>query len=192
MSFSSSGHKKPDGLIFIFSLLSSVNFSEGVKSGGCFGRTGSEMRGSDGIGRRIQCSSGRVIRMGWTQFAAFLYREVARASNGCLLGSGDMLGLADVFGSGDAVGSGVQSVGGPIADEHGPKSELYSRKASVIGLLSWSNRPLIVLLGHPSCLDRGALRARDGLSIWEQSFLMVLVSMTFLGDDLPRISVLHE
>jgi len=41
------------------------------------------------------------------------------------------------------------SVGGPIADEHRPKSELYSRKASVIGFLRWSERPLIVLLGHP-------------------------------------------
>src|SRR5882724_10095467 len=48
-SFSSSSHKKPDRLIFIFSLLSLVNFSEGMKSGGCFGRNGSEMRGSDGI-----------------------------------------------------------------------------------------------------------------------------------------------
>src|SRR5882724_590236 len=85
-----------------------------------------------------------------------------------------------------------QSVGGPIADEHRPKSELYSKKASVIGFLSWSKRPLIVLLGHPFCLDRGALQARDGLSIWKQSFLMVPVSMTFLGDDLPRISILCE
>src|SRR5882724_9529517 len=85
-----------------------------------------------------------------------------------------------------------QLVGGPIADEHRPKSELYSRKASVIGFLRWSERPLIVLLGHPFCLDRGALQARDGPSGWEQSFLMVPVSMTFLGDDPPRMSVLHE
>src|SRR5882724_12310480 len=85
-----------------------------------------------------------------------------------------------------------QLVGGPIADEHGPKSELYSRKASVIGILSWSERPLIVLLGHPFCLDRGALWARDGPSLWKQSFLMVPVSMMFLGDNLPKISVLHE
>ena len=85
-----------------------------------------------------------------------------------------------------------QSVGGPIADEHGPKSELYSRKASVIGFLSWSERPLIVLLGHPFCPDWGALQARGRLSGWEQSFLMVLVSMTFLGDNPPKISVLRE
>src|SRR5882724_13425421 len=85
-----------------------------------------------------------------------------------------------------------QSVGGPIADEHRPKSELYSRKASVIGFLSWSERPLIVLLGHPFCLDQGALQERGGLSSWEQSFLMVLESMTFLGDDPPRISILCE
>src|SRR5882724_4179222 len=106
-----------------------------------------------------------------------------------------MLGSADVFSSGGTVGSGALiSVGGRSnrADEHGPYSELYSRKASVIGFLRWSERPLIVLLGHPFCLDWGALRARDGLSIWKQSFLMVPVSMTFLGDDLPRISVLHE
>src|SRR5882724_3593916 len=74
-----------------------------------------------------------------------------------------------------------QSVGGPIADEHRPKSELYSGKASVTGFLSWSERPLIVLLGHSFCLDRGALWARDGPPIWKQSFLMVTVLMTFLG-----------
>src|SRR5882724_3596310 len=85
-----------------------------------------------------------------------------------------------------------QSVGLLIADEHGPKYELYSRKASVIGFLRWSERPLIVLLGHPFCLDQGALRARDGLSIWGQSFLMVPVLMMFLGDNPPRISILHE
>src|SRR5882724_9929944 len=82
-----------------------------------------------------------------------------------------------------------QLVGGPIADEHRPKSELYSRKASVIGFLMWSERPLIVLLEHLFCLDQGALWARDGPSIWKQSFLMVPVSMMFLGDDPPRISV---
>ena len=38
-----------------------------------------------------------------------------------------------------------QLVGGPIADEHRPKSELYSGKASVTGFLSWSKRFLIVL-----------------------------------------------
>ena len=85
-----------------------------------------------------------------------------------------------------------QSVGGPIADEHGPKSELYSGKASVTGFLSWSERPLIVLLGHSFCLDWGALQARDGLPVWKQSFLMVPVSMMFLGDDLPRKSILRE
>src|SRR5882724_12403360 len=106
-SFSSSGHKKPNEFIFIFSLLSSVNFSEGMKSGGCYGKTGSEMRGSDGIQLRIQCSSGRVVQMGWTRFAAFLYHEVVRASNGCPLGLGDMLGLADVFGLGGTVGLGA-------------------------------------------------------------------------------------
>jgi len=83
-------------------------------------------------------------------------------------------------------------VGGPIADEHGPKSELYSRKASVIGFLKWGRSPLIVLLGDPFCLDWGALRARGVPSGWEQSFLMVLVLMMFLGDNPPRISVLHE
>src|SRR5882724_11956621 len=82
-----------------------------------------------------------------------------------------------------------QSVGGPIADEHGPESELCSRKASVTGFLSWSERPsLIVLLGHPFCLDWGALWVRDGPSVWKQSFLMVPVSMMFLRDDPPRIS----
>src|SRR5882724_9933810 len=85
-----------------------------------------------------------------------------------------------------------QSVGGPIADEHRPKSELYSRKASVIGFLSWSERPLIVLLRHSFCLDRGVLRARDGSSLLKLSFLMVPVLMTFLGDDPPKISILHE
>jgi len=51
-----------------------------------------------------------------------------------------------------------QSVGGPIADDHGPKSELYSRKASVTGFLSWSERPLIVLLGHPFAWIGGLCR----------------------------------
>src|SRR5882724_10324644 len=82
-----------------------------------------------------------------------------------------------------------QSVGGPIADECGPKYELYSRKTSVIGFLSLSERLLIVLLGHPFCLDWGVLQARDEPSIWKQSFLMVPVSMMFLGDNLPRISI---
>ena len=50
-----------------------------------------------------------------------------------------------------------QLVGGLIADEHGPKSELYSRKASVIDFPRWNERPLIVLLEHPFCLDWGVL-----------------------------------
>src|SRR5882724_10865624 len=85
-----------------------------------------------------------------------------------------------------------QSVGGLIAVEHGPKSELYSRKASVIDFLRWNERPLIVLLEHPFCLDRGVLKERDGLSIGKQSFLIVLVPMMFLGADPPRISILSE
>src|SRR5882724_8388692 len=85
-----------------------------------------------------------------------------------------------------------QSVGGLIAAEHRPKSELYSRKASVIDFLRWNERPLIVLLEHPFCLDWGVFHARDGPSIGKQSFMVVPVLMTFLGDDLPRISVLSE
>jgi len=51
--------------------------------------------------------------MGWTRFAAFLYRKAARVSNGSPSGLGDMLGLADVFGLGSIVGLGVpMSVGG--------------------------------------------------------------------------------
>src|SRR5882724_12947245 len=85
-----------------------------------------------------------------------------------------------------------QSVGGLITDEHGPKSELCSRKASVIDFLRWNERPSIVLLEHPFCLDWGVFQARDGPSIGKQSFLIVPVPMTFLGDDLPRISILSE
>jgi len=84
-----------------------------------------------------------------------------------------------------------QSVGGLIADKHRPKSELYSRKASVIDFPR-DERPLIVQLEHPFCLDLGVLQARDGPSIGKQSFLRVPVAMTFLGDDLPRIFVLSE
>src|SRR5882724_2309407 len=85
-----------------------------------------------------------------------------------------------------------QLVGGLIADEHWPKSELYSRKASVIDFLRWNERPSIVQLEHPFCLDRGVFQARDGPSILKQSFLIVLVLMMFLGDDLPRIFILSE
>src|SRR5882724_13178383 len=85
-----------------------------------------------------------------------------------------------------------QLVRGLIADEHGPKSELYSRKASVIDFPRWNERPSIVLLEHPFCLDWGVLQARDGPSIGKQSFLLVPVPMTFLGDDLPQISILSE
>jgi len=48
-----SGHKKPEGLMFIFSIHSLVNFSESMKSGGCFGRSGSERRGLDRMQQRI-------------------------------------------------------------------------------------------------------------------------------------------
>src|SRR5882724_2982600 len=85
-----------------------------------------------------------------------------------------------------------QSVGGLIADEHGPKSELYSRKAGVIDFLRWNERPSIVLLEHPFCLDWGVFQAGDGLSIGKQSFLIVPVPMMFLGDNMPRISVLSD
>ena len=40
---------EPDGLMFIFILWSSVKFSEGTKSGGCFSRIGSEMRELDSM-----------------------------------------------------------------------------------------------------------------------------------------------
>src|SRR6266850_4431899 len=73
MSFSSSGHKKADGLMSIFSLCSSVNFLDGMNSGGCLGKDGRDMRGSDGIRRRIRYSSGRVVWTGCIQFLAFLY-----------------------------------------------------------------------------------------------------------------------
>src|SRR5882724_8074334 len=85
-----------------------------------------------------------------------------------------------------------QLVGGLIADEHGPKSELYSRKASVIDFPRWNKRPLIVQLEHPFCLNWGVLWARDGPSVWKQSFLIVPVPTMFLGDNLPRIFILSE
>ena len=71
----------------------------------------------------------------------------------------------------------------------GQKSELYSRKASVIDFPGWNKRPSIVLLEHPFCLDQGVLQAKDGQSIGKQSFLIVLV---LLGDDPPRISIVSE
>src|SRR5882672_9343694 len=98
MSFSSSGHRKADGLMSIFSLHSSVNFSEGTDSGGCLGKDGSDMRGSDGIRWRIQYSSWRVVQTGRIRFAAFLYLAKVRASNKGPFGSGD-------FGLGGFVGS---------------------------------------------------------------------------------------
>ena len=84
-----------------------------------------------------------------------------------------------------------QSVEGLIADEHGPKSELCSRRASVIDFPGWYERPSIVLLEHHFCPVQGVLQARDGLSVGKLSFLIVPVLM-FLGADLPRISMLSE
>src|SRR5882724_8533457 len=79
INFSSSGHRKPDALMFIFSLLSSVNLSDGRKLGGRIGRTGRERRGSEGIFRIMRYSSGRVVRTGHMRFATFLYRADMRA-----------------------------------------------------------------------------------------------------------------
>src|SRR5882672_9955754 len=87
-SFSSSGHRKADGLMSIFSLHSSVNFLEGTNSGGCLGKDGRDMRGSDGIRQWIQYSSGRVVWTGHIRFAAFLYLAKVRALNKALFGSG--------------------------------------------------------------------------------------------------------
>jgi len=77
-----------------------------------------------------------------------------------------------------------------ITDEHGPKSELYSRKESVFP--EWYERPLIVFLQHHFCLVLGVFKARDGLSIGKQSFLIVPVLRTLLGADPPRIYMLSE
>ena len=73
--------------MFIFSIHSLVNFSEGMKSGGCFGRSGSERRGEDGMWQRIQYSLGRVVHTGCTWFAAFFYLAVAKAAKGVTEGS---------------------------------------------------------------------------------------------------------
>jgi len=82
-------------------------------------------------------------------------------------------------------------VGGPIADEHRPKSELYSGKANVTGFLSWSERPLIVLLGHSFCLIGGF--AGKGWTVRLETVLSDGPSVDdVLGDDLHRISVLCE
>jgi len=61
--------------MFIFSIHSLVNFSESMKSGGCFGRSGSERRGLDRMQQRIRYSLGRVVHTGCTQFAALLYHS---------------------------------------------------------------------------------------------------------------------
>jgi len=91
-----------------------VNFSDGTKSGGCFSKGGSEMRGSDGMWQRSQYCSGRVVLTGCT-FAAFLYLAAAKASKGSptcgrglpkgldLLGSGGFLGSGDFFGRFDLI-----------------------------------------------------------------------------------------
>ena len=71
-NFSSSGYRKLDALMFIFSLHSCVNFSDGMKSGRWVGRTGRESRRSEGILLTMQYSSGRVIRTGRIWFATFL------------------------------------------------------------------------------------------------------------------------
>src|SRR5882724_2164525 len=106
-SLCSSGHKKPEGLMSIFSIHSLVNFSEGMKSGGCFRRSGSERRGSDRMQQRIQYSSGRVVHTGCTWFAAFLYLAMAKASKGGPEGPGWGRGRpkpSDLFSSGDGFG----------------------------------------------------------------------------------------
>jgi len=70
-SFSSSGHKKPNGLMFIFSFDSSSEISEGMKFGGCLGKDGRE--GDKGIrwdAMEDMIFSGRLCHMGCMQFAA--------------------------------------------------------------------------------------------------------------------------
>ena len=92
-SFSCFSHNKPDGLMFIFSLFSSMNFLQGTKSGGCFCKVGTEMSGSDGIQQRLQCSSEGMVWTGCMLFADFLYQSEIRSSNGTPFGSGGLLGL---------------------------------------------------------------------------------------------------
>src|SRR5882672_1954169 len=118
MSFSSSGHRKADGLMSIFSLHSSVKFSDGTNSGGCLGKDGSDMRGSDGIRRRIQYSSGRVVRTGRIRFSAFLYLAEVRASNKGPFGLGDFGsgGFVGLVGSGDLFCSGGMGLTGGRPD----------------------------------------------------------------------------
>src|SRR6266481_2344957 len=72
-SFSSSGHKKLDALMFIFSFLSSVNLSEATNAGGHVGKTGRESSGLEGRWQTIRYSLGRVVRTGRIRLAAFLY-----------------------------------------------------------------------------------------------------------------------
>ena len=81
MSFSSSGHRKFDALMFISSFHPSVNFSEGENSGGCVGNNGRENKGSEGTHRTMWYFSGRVVRTSHIQFAAFLYLADTRALN---------------------------------------------------------------------------------------------------------------
>jgi len=58
-SLCSSSHKKPDGLIFILSLHSSVNFSEGTK----FASVGVGVKGEDWM----ECSGGfDILWAGWS------------------------------------------------------------------------------------------------------------------------------
>src|SRR5467141_2984815 len=97
----------------IFSLRSSVNLSEGTNSGGRLGKDGRDMRGSDGIRWRIPYSSGRVVRTGRIQFAAFLYFAEVRASNKGLFGSG---GFVSSVGSGDLFCSGGMGLTGGRPD----------------------------------------------------------------------------
>jgi len=57
-----------------------------------------------------------------------------------------------------------QLVGGLIADEHGSKSELYSRKASVMDFLRWIERLLIVQL-EQTFLSGSGVFVGEGWSI---------------------------
>jgi len=57
-------------------------------------------------------------------------------------------------------------VGGPIADEHRPNMSCTQGK-QCDRFPEGSERPLIVLLGHPFLSGLVALAARDGPSGWE-------------------------